>query len=111
MLYEVITELSERNVAQGIEHSRNWHRTFDRIEFGRVPVVAVLHGAVVGGGLEIAAACHIRVAESSAYYALVITSYSIHYTKLYDATTLEEAEQFEQHLSRNGYPDTLIVAE
>ena len=33
-------------------------------------MVAVLHGAVVGGGLEIAAACHIRVAESSAYYAL-----------------------------------------
>jgi enoyl-CoA hydratase/carnithine racemase len=33
-------------------------------------VVAVLHGAVVGGGLEIAAACHIRVAEKSAYYAL-----------------------------------------
>jgi len=65
-----LSELSERNVAQGIEHSRNWHRTFDRIEFGRVPVVAVLHGAVVGGGLEIAAACHIRVAESSAYYAL-----------------------------------------
>jgi enoyl-CoA hydratase/carnithine racemase len=33
-------------------------------------VVAVLHGAVLGGGLEIAAACHIRVAESSTYYAL-----------------------------------------
>jgi enoyl-CoA hydratase/carnithine racemase len=30
----------------------------------------VLHGAVVGGGLELAAACHIRVAEASAYYAL-----------------------------------------
>src|SRR5262249_44677462 len=34
------------------------------------PVVAVLHGAVIGGGLEIAAACHIRVAERSTYYAL-----------------------------------------
>jgi enoyl-CoA hydratase/carnithine racemase len=32
--------------------------------------VAVLHGAVVGGGLELACACHIRVAERSAYYAL-----------------------------------------
>jgi enoyl-CoA hydratase/carnithine racemase len=65
-----LTELSERDVAQGIAHSRSWHRAFERIEFGKVPVVAVLHGAVVGGGLEIAAACHIRVAESSAYYAL-----------------------------------------
>ena len=63
-------ELSARDVAQGIAHSRSWHRAFERIEFGKVPVVAVLHGAVVGGGLEIAAACHIRVAEGSAYYAL-----------------------------------------
>jgi (methylthio)acryloyl-CoA hydratase len=63
-------ELSERDIAQGIAHSRSWHRAFERIEFGKVPVVAVLHGAVVGGGLEIAAACHIRVAEASAYYAL-----------------------------------------
>jgi enoyl-CoA hydratase/carnithine racemase len=30
----------------------------------------VLHGAVVGGGLELAAATHVRVAERSAYYAL-----------------------------------------
>jgi enoyl-CoA hydratase/carnithine racemase len=63
-------ELTERDIAQGIAHSRSWHRAFERIEFGKVPVVAVLHGAVVGGGLEIAAACHIRVAEASAYYAL-----------------------------------------
>ena len=35
-----------------------------------MPVVAVLHGAVVGGGLELAAAAHVRVAERSTYYAL-----------------------------------------
>jgi enoyl-CoA hydratase/carnithine racemase len=33
-------------------------------------VVAVLHGAVVGGGLELAASCHVRVAEESAFYGL-----------------------------------------
>ncbi len=65
-----LSELTARDVAQGIAHSQSWHRAFDRIEFGKVPVVAVLHGAVVGGGLEIAAAAHIRVAEASAYYAL-----------------------------------------
>ena len=54
----------------GIAHSRVWHRVFDGIEFGRVPVVTVMHGAVVGGGLELAAATHIRIAERSAYYAL-----------------------------------------
>jgi (methylthio)acryloyl-CoA hydratase len=63
-------ELTSRDVAQGIAHSRSWHRAFECIEFGKAPVVAVLHGAVVGGGLEIAAACHVRVAETSAYYAL-----------------------------------------
>jgi enoyl-CoA hydratase/carnithine racemase len=37
---------------------------------GRVPVVAALHGAVVGGGLELASACHIRVADDSTFFAL-----------------------------------------
>jgi enoyl-CoA hydratase/carnithine racemase len=65
-----LAELTERDVTAGIEHSRFWHRVFEKIEFGKAPVVAVLHGAVVGGGLELAAATHIRVAERSAYYAL-----------------------------------------
>ena len=65
-----LSELTERSVAEGIVHSRTWHAAMDAIQFGRVPVVAVLHGAVVGGGLEIAASCHVRVAERSAYYGL-----------------------------------------
>jgi enoyl-CoA hydratase/carnithine racemase len=47
-----------------------WHRAFEKIQFGRVPVVAVLKGAVIGGGLELASSTHIRVAEASALYAL-----------------------------------------
>jgi enoyl-CoA hydratase/carnithine racemase len=65
-----LSELSEHSVAEGVLHSRMWHQAMDSIQFGRVPVVAVLHGAVVGGGLEIASSCHIRVAEASAYYGL-----------------------------------------
>jgi enoyl-CoA hydratase/carnithine racemase len=65
-----LSELKERDVAQGIEHSRLWHDAFDKIQHGKVPVVVVLHGAVVGGGLELAASAHVRVAERSAYYAL-----------------------------------------
>jgi len=65
-----LSELKILSTEEGIEHSRVWHRVFDKIEFGRVPVVTVMHGAVVGGGLELAAATHIRVAERSAYYAL-----------------------------------------
>ena len=51
-------------------HSRLWHRAFEAVQFGRAPVVTALHGAVVGGGLELAAATHIRVAERSTYYGL-----------------------------------------
>jgi enoyl-CoA hydratase/carnithine racemase len=65
-----LSELQERDVTQGIAHSGLWHRAFEKIQFGSVPVVAVLHGAVVGGGLELAAAAHVRVAERSAFYAL-----------------------------------------
>jgi (methylthio)acryloyl-CoA hydratase len=65
-----LSELQERDVREGIEHSRFWHRAFEKIQYGRVPVVAVLHGAVVGGGLELAASAHVRVADRSAYYAL-----------------------------------------
>ena len=65
-----LAELSDRSAVQGLLHSRGWHRVFDRIQFGRVPVVAVLHGAVVGGGLELASTAHLRVAESGTFYAL-----------------------------------------
>ena len=65
-----LSELGERTVAEGILHSRSWHDAFEQIQFGRVPVIAVLQGAVVGGGLELAASAHIRVAEASAYYGL-----------------------------------------
>ena len=65
-----LSELVERDIHASILHSRGWHAAFDAIQFGRVPVVAVLHGAVVGGGLELAASCQIRVAEDSAYFGL-----------------------------------------
>ena len=55
---------------EGVLHSRMWHRAFDAIQFGRAPVIAALHGAVVGGGFELAAAAHIRIAERSTYYGL-----------------------------------------
>jgi enoyl-CoA hydratase/carnithine racemase len=65
-----LSELRELDAAEGIAHSAMWHRAFQAIEFGRVPVVAALHGAVVGGGLELACATHVRVADETAYYAL-----------------------------------------
>ncbi|HRK38528.1 MAG TPA: crotonase/enoyl-CoA hydratase family protein [Burkholderiaceae bacterium] len=65
-----LSELKERDAAQGLHHSRRWHAALAAIEQGPVPVIAALHGAVVGGGLELASACHIRVADASTFYAL-----------------------------------------
>jgi enoyl-CoA hydratase/carnithine racemase len=65
-----LSELADHDATGGLLHSQMWHRVFDRIQYSRVPVIAALKGAVIGGGLELACAAHIRVAESSAYYAL-----------------------------------------
>ena len=65
-----LSELTEQDATEGLRHSQMWHRVFDRIQYSRVPVIAALKGAVIGGGLELACAAHIRVAEPSAYFAL-----------------------------------------
>ncbi|NYT67326.1 crotonase/enoyl-CoA hydratase family protein [Pusillimonas noertemannii] len=65
-----LNELKETTTAESFETSIIGQRLNDTIQFCKVPVVAVLHGAVIGGGLELAAAAHIRIAEESAYYAL-----------------------------------------
>jgi enoyl-CoA hydratase/carnithine racemase len=65
-----LSEMGERDTISGVRHSRMWHRTLELVEFGPVPVVCALRGAVVGGGLELAAAAHLRVAERSTFYAL-----------------------------------------
>ncbi len=65
-----LSEIRERDAGEGLLHSRMWHAALDQIQFGAVPVVAALHGAVVGGGLELASACHLRVADESAFFAL-----------------------------------------
>ncbi len=64
------SDLGETTAFEGAMHSRLWHRNLEPIEGGGMPVIAVLKGAVVGGGLELAAACHLRVAEMSTFYAL-----------------------------------------
>jgi enoyl-CoA hydratase/carnithine racemase len=65
-----LSELKERDAGDGLHHSRMWHGSLEAVQFGRAPVIAALHGAVVGGGLELAAACHIRVADETAFYSL-----------------------------------------
>lgn len=72
-----LNALSERDAGAGMHHSRMWHAAMERIQYSPVPVIAALHGAVVGGGLELACACHIRVADATTYFALPESSRGI----------------------------------
>ncbi len=65
-----LLEHSARSSKQVMQHSQSWHRAFEAVQFGGLPVVSALHGAVIGGGLELACATHVRVAESSCFYGL-----------------------------------------
>lgn len=65
-----IVEHAEKSPIEGIHGSRRWHAVFDTIQRGAIPFVAALHGAVVGGGLELAASTHIRVADRTTFFAL-----------------------------------------
>lgn len=65
-----LSELTETTAGEGMMHSMRWYEAFAKIQFGRLPVIAVMQGAVVGGGLELASAAHVRIAEESAYFGL-----------------------------------------
>jgi enoyl-CoA hydratase/carnithine racemase len=56
--------------SKAFHHSRSWHAVFSMVRRGRVPAIAALHGATIGGGLEFAAACHLRVADATTFFAL-----------------------------------------
>ena len=65
-LSEHVTLSAEENMF----HSRGWHGVMEKIQFGRIPVVSALFGAVIGGGLELAVSTHVRVAEPSTVFQL-----------------------------------------
>ncbi|MEL7466344.1 MAG: crotonase/enoyl-CoA hydratase family protein [Pseudomonadota bacterium] len=60
----------DRSPADFMHVCLRWHEAFNKIEYGGVPTIAALKGAVVGGGLELASAAHIRVIDQSAYFGL-----------------------------------------
>ena len=65
-----LSEHRDREPFNSIAMSRFAHATLDAIQFGGRPVVAAMQGAVIGGGLEVATATHVRVADTSAFYQL-----------------------------------------
>lgn len=50
--------------------SRKGQVLFDRIEHFQIPVIASIHGAALGGGLELAMACHMRIVGEQAKLGL-----------------------------------------
>jgi (methylthio)acryloyl-CoA hydratase len=62
--------LADHSPAAFMHLCLRWHEAFNKMEYGGVPIIAALQGAVVGGGLELAAAAHVRVADATTYFAL-----------------------------------------
>src|SRR5699024_8202801 len=50
--------------------ARNGQQIFERIETYHIPVIAAIHGAALGGGLELAMACHMRIVTTTAKLGL-----------------------------------------
>ncbi|MBD8687545.1 MULTISPECIES: crotonase/enoyl-CoA hydratase family protein [unclassified Rhizobium] len=65
-----LAEHVKKTPIEGVRGSRRWHAVFAGIEHGTIPWFSALHGAVIGGGLELAASTHVRVADKAAFFAL-----------------------------------------
>lgn len=69
-LAEMLARVTGEKKPERKRRRHPWHAAFDSIARGPIPFVAALQGAVVGGGLELATAAHVRVADETAFFGL-----------------------------------------
>ena len=65
-----LSEHVHRSAEENLHHSRHWHAVMEKIQFGGLAVVSAIFGAAIGGGLELAASTHVRIAEPSTIFQL-----------------------------------------
>ena len=65
-----IAELAQMTPVSGIQVSRAGQEVFRELETMRKPVIAAINGFALGGGLELALACHLRLASENAKLGL-----------------------------------------
>jgi len=126
-----ITEFrTERaNKAQAIEYGRVMHATAEALANCRHPLVAQIHGICVGGGLEIAALCDLRICGESSRFGAPIKNLGLvmAYPELAPLVQLagadaaleillegrifDAAEAKEKRLVTRVVPDNLVAAE
>lgn len=64
-----ISELAQLSAVEAFEFSREGQQVFRAIEQSRKPIVAAIRGYCMGGGLDLALACHARIASPDAVLA------------------------------------------